>query len=325
MPDSSFKIKIPFLLSYSYSRSTTVTSNTRTLGDTINVRPTTPPGQAPSISRLRREAEACLRACRTPSNLDLAIGEWADLEDGFEPVPLQRRHRTQFYDGEGTEDEEKGKKKKEGGNKKKSAFVKFAKRITRFLFHFDGGKTDSRGRPVLRDLNRSPDPRNMRRRTRGTTFSGERPVFRDVDWNPSPQPGNSEVRGEEQGEGSGRRQCCAVGTGTAYEGCCEGPSRLKLATFDAEIAASVSEGAEIENEGNREQTDGGVGGLEHQSSAGNGHARVVQGRCGCGIISGDDGEDGDDEIPRDEWGYGELSAHPSPFTRVEEDGRYGYF
>ncbi|KAG6990906.1 hypothetical protein G7Y79_00060g092100 [Physcia stellaris] len=316
MPDLSFKIKIPFLLSYSYSRSTTVTSNTQTFGGAVNVRPTTPPGQAPSISRLRREAEACLRACRTPSNLDLAIGEWADLEDGFEPAPLQRRHRSQFYDGEGTEGEENGKK-----NKKKSAFVKFAKRITRFLFHFDGGRTDSRGRLLLRDLNRSPDPRNMRRRTRGTTFSGERPVFRDVDWNPSPQPGNGEVRGEEQGEGSGSRQCCAVGTGTAYEGCCEGPSRPKLVTSEAEVAASVNRGEE-DNEENRGQTDSGVGGLVYQSSSEDGHDYARGDQCSCGILSGDDGND---EMPADEVGYGELSAHPSPFTRVEDDGRYGYF
>ena len=281
------------------------------------MRPVTPPGQAPSISVLRRQAAACLRACEEPSNLDLAIGEWHDLPDGSEPAPLRRQHRTVFYHGENIVDEEKGKKKKEGGKKKRSAFVKGAKRIARFLFRFDGGKTDSRGRPVLRDLNHSPDPRNMRRRTRGTTFSGERPVFRMVDWNPPPRLGNGEVRGEEQAEGSGRRDCCAVGTGTgtAYEGCFEGPSRLNLATPDAEIAGPV------DGEVNKVHADSGISGLEHQSSSGDGHdcARGIQGQCGYGLVSGEDEIAGDDER------YGELSPHPSPFTRVEEDGRHGYF
>lgn len=322
MPHPSFKSKISFLLQYSYSRSTATTttnSNTQPLENTVQARPVTPPGQAPSISVLRREAAAHLHACRSPS-LDFGVGEWADLENEFEPPPLRRRYKLH---GEGTLDEENGTKKEEGG-KKKFAFVKYAKRIGRFLFHFDGGKTDSRGRPILRDSNDSPDPRHMRGRIRGKTFSGERPIFRDVVWDPSPQLEEGEVRGEEQGEGSGRRRCCAVGTGAAYEGCCGGPSRPTPATLDAEVAAPVHDGVEIDNEDGREHTDRGVTGLEYRSSSEDvhNHAHRVQGGCDCGMISGEDNVDGS---PEGEEGYGELSAHPSPFTRLEEDGRYGYF
>ena len=73
-----------------------------------------------------------------------------------------------------------GSTSREPTQKKKGGWVKCCmKRFVRFLFHSDGGKTDSRGVPIFEpyaDLRRAPVRAPVRARARGS----ERPVFREV-------------------------------------------------------------------------------------------------------------------------------------------------
>ena len=82
------------------------------------------------------------------------------------------------------------------------------KRFARFLFHFDGGKTDSRGEIIF-------DPYDQIRRgpIRASGGFRERPVFGEVNWNPGP-------RLERRGATRGRRTEVQQETECEGEECC---------------------------------------------------------------------------------------------------------
>lgn len=183
------------------------------------------------------------------------------------------------------------------------------KRFARFLFHFDGGKTDSRGEIIF-------DPYDQIRRgpIRASGGFRERPVFGEVNWNPGP-------RLERRGATRGRRTEVQQETECEGEECCGRRGRERTRPWLAE------EGAEIEGGENgmdaseleealgpevvamlRAHADSAVSGLGEGRGDGGSPCEEIEG-----------GDQGSEESRN-----GELSAHPSPKTGVDGDGD-GYF
>ena len=188
---------------------------------------------------------------------------------------------------------------------KRGRFKQFVKRLARFLFHSDGGRTDSHG-----DIIFDPYGHMSRGPNRAGVSENERPIFREIDWNPPPRLGRKGAMRKSGGRCKGE-ECCGgrgrdtrarpqlVGDGTGYEWGEEAIDTSEMQGWGREVVETM-----------RHHADSAVSGLGDKPKLGEGQ------QCQCQGVEDDD--QGDEES----WN-GELSPHPSPKTRLEDCG--GYF
>ncbi|KAL8793584.1 MAG: hypothetical protein Q9195_003847 [Heterodermia aff. obscurata] len=197
-----------------------------------------------------------------------------------------------------------------GQKKKRKTFKRYVKRFMQFLFHSDGGNSDSSGEIIF-------DPHAPVRRDPSVSERAG-PVFREVDWSPAPR---LERRGALRGHrgdmdpGAGRVEC-------EGEECCGRRGRRltrrrlvkeRAGLEGGEEGVDASEVQEALGEDIvamlRAHADSAIGGLEegaHKFEAGS-REGWREGTRQCEEVgAGDEGSE--------ESCYGELSRHPSPKT-----------